>query len=352
MKVAIEISLLQDKQHKVRGVGSYIANLQKGLENTPTSLSFQFFTSDSTLDKDVDLIHYPYFDPFRKLELVHKNIKTVITIHDLTPIILKNKFPVGFRGSINWQINKINLRKLAGIITDSESSKKDIIRLAGVASEKVQAIHLAAGEEFKQIEGDTWQVGIREKYRLPDRFALYVGDVTPNKNLPRLIEAVKKTNIPCVLVGKALASSDFDKDHPWNRDVAAVQEMIKDDKQFILPGFVSNSDLVALYNLATIFVMPSLYEGFGLPVLEAMQSGCPVITSGEGSLKEVAGQSAIFVNPRDVEDMVGKIKIITEDIDMQKKYAILGLRQAEKFSWHKTAKETVSVYEKILSAEK
>ena len=188
---------------------------------------------------------------------------------------------------------------------------------------------------------------VRKKYNLPERFVLYVGDVTWNKNLPRLVEAIKKTNIPLVMVGKMLADKDFDKKNLWNRDLKIVQENIKNNNQFLSLGFVSKEELVSLYNMAKVFVMPSLYEGFGLPILEAMRCGCPVITTKAGSLSEVVQDAACYVDSYSIESISSGIKEVFYDENLQRNLSKKGLYQADKFSWKKTISQTINVYETI-----
>jgi glycosyltransferase involved in cell wall biosynthesis len=174
-----------------------------------------------------------------------------------------------------------------------------------------------------------------------------VGDVTWNKNLPRLVEAVKKTNIPFVMVGKALAIKDFDRTNSWNQDLALVQKLVKDDKQFVLPGFVEDNDLVYLYRMATVFVMPSFYEGFGLPILEAMSSGCAVVTSPNGSLKEVGGDAVCYINPESKESIAHGLMEVFLNKKFRTSLIEKGIQQSKKFSWQKTAQNTIRVYETV-----
>ena len=186
------------------------------------------------------------------------------------------------------------------MITDSDSSTRDVIKYIGLPDSKVSSVYLAAGEEFRRSSKTK---DLRTKYNLPDKFALYVGDITWNKNLPRIIQAAEEAEIPLILVGKSITEKNFDRKNPWNKDRLQVQELLSQAKYAKALGFIDTDDLVGLYNLAAVLMMPSLYEGFGLPVLEAMQSGCPVITSKEGSLTEVAGDAAYFVDAYDAESI-------------------------------------------------
>jgi glycosyltransferase involved in cell wall biosynthesis len=361
MKVAIDVSPLQSG-HKVRGVGFYLEHLKKGLlEHFPDN-EYIFFTDKEKIDKDVGIVHYPYFDPFFTTLPAFKKYKQIVTVHDLTPLIFPSHFPSGLKGRVSWLIQKHNLRRSDRIITDSESSKKDIVKLVGIPEDKVDVVYLAAAEEFKVIKSSSYKVikseekpdnlqldNLRTKYKLPEQFVLYVGDVTANKNLPRLIKAIKEINLTLVMVGKSLAQKDFDRSNPWNKDLVEVNKLAEGDKRIIRLGFVPTEDLVALYNAATVFVMPSLYEGFGLPILEAMQSGCPVVTTKCGSLPEVAGDAAYYVDPYDINSIANGIGEVYFSEKLQKELQEKGLAQAKKFSWKLTAEETVESYRKAVA---
>ncbi|MCL4354337.1 glycosyltransferase family 4 protein [Patescibacteria group bacterium] len=348
MKAAIDVSPLQTG-HKVRGAGFYLDNLKKALEKYFPDNEYTFFTRGESLPKSVELVHFPYFEPFFLALPIYKKYKTIVTVHDLTPIFFSKNFPRGIKGELKWQMQRYALKKANAIITDSESSKKDITKYVGVGEGKVNVIYLAAGEDFKKLGEGKWKEEVQKKYKLPDKFILYVGDVTWNKNLPRFLEAVKKTELPLVMVGKALVSEDYDRNNPWNNDLVRVQQEAEANPKVLRIGFVPTEDLVGIYNLATVFVMPSLYEGFGLPILEAMASGCPVITTKEGSLPEVAGEAAFYVEAEDVDNIAEGIEKVFNDNNLRKELSIKGLERVKKFSWKKTAEETLEVYKKVLS---
>lgn len=351
MNIAIDISPLHTG-HKVRGSGFYLEHLKHALIKYYPENKYIFFTRGEKLSEDVDVVHIPYFEPFSPILPGYKKQLVAVTVHDLTPIVFKNQFPRGLKGEINWQRQRYTLKKADAIITDSNCSKKDIVRHIGVLEDKVSVIALAAGEEFKQLKTESLKLKTKRKYNLPEKFVLYVGDVTWNKNLPGLIEAIKNVNVPLVMVGQALVSDDFDRNNYWNSDLVKVQSLAKGDKNIIRLGFVSTEDLVGIYNLATVFVMPSFYEGFGLPLLEAMACGCPLVTSKEGSLEEVAGNAALFVNAHSKESISMGIKKVFEDKNFQKKLSEKGLNNAKRFSWKKTAGETLNVYKKVIEDKK
>ena len=353
MKIAIDISPLNDESllsHRVRGVGFYIDNLKKALLKYHPENEYIFFTRGEKIDNSVDLVHYPYFEPFFLTLPFFEKQKRVITVHDLTPLVFPKNFPVGLKGGFNWQIQKLNLLKSARILTDSESSKKDVAKYAHINSSKIDVALLAAGEEFTVRANGKWKMEIQNKYNLPEKFVLYVGDVTWNKNLPRLVKAITEINIPLIMVGKALVEENFDKNNPWNQDLLETQRLASSNKNIIRLGFVPTSDLVSVYNLATVFAMPSIYEGFGLPILEAMQSGCPVVTTKSGSLSEVAGESTLYVDANDINSIAEGINEVFESPQLQTQLSEKGLEQVKKFSWEKTAEKTIETYKKVLNS--
>ncbi len=350
MNIAVDVSPLIDARnlaHRVRGTGFYIENLKKSLLQYYPDNQYTFFTRGENLPKDTDLVHYPYFEPFFLTLPIYKKYKTIVTVHDLTPLAFPKFFPRGIKGELKWQLQKAALSSADAVITDSFSSKKDIVKYVGIPERKIHVIYLAAGEAFKRLKIENLKLKISKKYSLPENFLLYVGDVTWNKNLPRLIEAVKRIKVPLVMVGKALTNFDFDKDNLWNQDRTRVEKLVEKDKNILRLGFIPTSDLVMIYNLATVFVMPSLYEGFGLPILEAMSCGCPVVTTKEGSIPEIASNTVFYVNAYDPDSIGEGIRTMYENKKLREEYSKKGLIQAKKFSWKKTAEETFNVYKKI-----
>src|SRR3989344_3622685 len=203
MKIAIDVSPIEDINklaHRVRGTGFYISNLKESFLKFYPDNKYIFFSNSSELTKDIDIVHYPYFEPFFLTLPIFLRNRIVVTVHDLTPLVFPEHFKIGIKGKIKWQMQRSALRGVDVIITDSNSSKKDIIKYTGVKESKVSVVYLAPGEEFRQIKDVKNKQAIKKKYNLPDKFVLYVGDVTWNKNLPRLIEAINKIQIPLVMV--------------------------------------------------------------------------------------------------------------------------------------------------------
>jgi glycosyltransferase involved in cell wall biosynthesis len=152
-------------------------------------------------------------------------------------------------------------------------------------------------------------------------------------------------------VGKQAIQENFDKKHVENRPLVQLIEEYGNDPLVRRLGFVLNDDLVAIYNLAAVYCQPSFYEGFGLPVLEAMACGCPVVAANTGSLPEICGNAAIMVNPNDIKSIAGGLREVVENEDLRRDLIKKGLNQVKKFSWEKTAEETIRVYERVLEKE-
>ena len=365
MKIAIDVSPLQT-EHKVRGVGFYLEHLKSALVKYHSENKYIFFVRGEKLPEDIDLIHFPYFEPFFLALPLYKKFKTVVTVHDLTPIVFSQNFPRGIKGEIKWQMQKFSLRKSNRIITDSNCSKNDIVKYIGINRDLIDVVYLAAGEKFKKMEivpdgsfhsrsstneirQENWKLEIMKRYKLPDRFVLYVGDVTWNKNLPRLIDAIKTTDIPLVMVGKNLINENYDRNNPWNYDLNRIHELARGNGQIFRLGFVEDEDLVSIYNLATVFTMPSLYEGFGLPILEAQASGCPVVTTKEGSLAEVAGNGAYFIDGYNQDSIAKGIEEVFKNDELREELIQQGFVNAKKYSWKKTSDKTVQSYKKAIA---
>ncbi len=348
MNVALVTSSGNILTHRVRGAGIYAENLSESLKKHFPKDNFIETTGDK-IPLRTDIAHFLYFEPFFLTLPIFKKGKLVVTVHDFIPFIFPKYFPRGIRGEIKWLIQKNLLKRCDAVITDSESSKKDILKFTGIDSSKVKVVYLAVDEDFRKLT-DKDKEETKLKYKLPENFLLYVGDVTWNKNLPRLIEAVGKLDIPLVLVGKALANDNFDKNNPWNRDLSIVKDKIKGNKKIIVLGFVDKNDLVGLYNLAKAFVMPSFYEGFGFPILEAMSCGCPVVTSKTGSIAEVAGESVYYVDPYNTEDIASGISKVLSDKKLREELSTKEIERAKIFSWQKTALGTMSFYKELIKA--
>jgi len=229
------------------------------------------------------------------------------------------------------------LSKIDAIITISEFSKKEIIELLGVDPGKIHVTPLGVSRSFtpkgKKMEG------------LPDEYILFVGNLEPRKNLMTLLEAYRsisrdlRDRYPLVITGAS----------GWNtQEFIKALHLFKREERPMLTGHVSQKLIPDLYRGATLFVYPSFYEGFGLPVIEAMASGVPVITSNISSFPEVVGDSGLLVNPYEADELRGAMIKILEDPKTRKELSEKGLERAKLFSWDKCARETLTVYQKVL----
>lgn len=351
MKIAIN-NLPLKSAHKTRGIGYYTGHLVEALRQE-TSIEVQEFTSLSEV-KNTDVVHYPWFDLFFHTLPINRKFPTVITIHDVIPLVFSKNYPVGLRGKINLILQKIALNSCKYIITDSKASKTDIMKYLKIKDEKIAVIPLAADAKFKVLNDDTKLLRAKRKYNLPDRFLLFVGDANWVKNLPFLIEGFCRlikipsfNDVKLVLVGGVFLKNVEKIDHPELENLKMVNRLIKQneiEKSVIRPGQIEDDDLVAFYNLASIYVHPALYEGFGLPILQALACGTPVVCSNKGSLTEVGGEAAVYFDPANISQFVSTVKEILQDRSIQVRLSKLGIEQAVKFSWEKVAKETKQVY--------
>lgn len=356
MNIAINVLPLHTA-HKNRGIGYYTKNLIDFLKKD-LSITIQEFTNIKEI-KQADAVHYPWFDLFFHTLPVKAKFPTVLTIHDVIPLVFSKDYPVGLRGKINFILQKIALGSCKYIITDSNISREDIIKHLKVEDKKITVIPLAADPKFRVLNNDTQLLHIKRQYRLPDQFLLYVGDANWVKNLPFLIEGFRQflessglNNIKLVLIGGVFLKDVENINHPELKSLKQVNRLIKEyglDEYVIRPGQIETQELIAFYNLATIYVQPSIYEGFGLPILQALACGTPVVSSNRGSLPEIGGQSAVYFDPENLKQFTSIIKELVENPSIRNKLSKLGIKQAAKFSWEKTAEETKLVYLKAIT---
>lgn len=356
MKIAFN-TLPLTTEHKNRGIGYYTKNLLRELE-AYNSLDIVKFTDNKELNRDIELVHYPWFDLFfHSLPLLSK-YPFIVSIHDVMPLLFPQNYPVGIKGRINNFLQKVALNRCSCVITDSECSKKDIIKFLKIKKDKISVIPLAAGKEFGVLK-DAKLIHIKRKYNLPDNFLLYVGDANWVKNLPflirgfsELIRISKFKNYKLVLVGGVFLKNVEDIDHPELASLKQANGLIKEnglEKFIVKPGQLNTQELVAFYNLATVYIQPSLYEGFGLTILEAMSCGTPVLCSNSASLPEVGGEAAVYFNDKDLDGFLKILSDILDNKSLHYKLSKLGLEQSKKFSWKQTAEKTKEVYIKAIN---
>ena len=261
----------------------------------------------------------------------------VTTIHDFGfikyPDTAHPKIKAVMTRRFKWIKREVDL-----IIAVSQATKKDIVEILGIPAEKIRVIYEGVSEDVKQIKEQKIIEEVKKKYGIKGAYLLSVATLEPRKNLKRIIKAfslLKKKDLSLVIVGKS----------GWDEEISQWALKNKDQK-IIFTGYVSHDDKVAFYSGATCFVFPSLYEGFGLPILEAMKCGCPVVTSNVSSMPEVAGEAGILVDPLNVKSIA---EGINQAIKNRQELIKKGFAQVKKFSWEKTARETLRVYKEVVN---
>lgn len=282
-----------------------------------------------------DVIHFTKFHPFFISLPFKKPPKTkfILTIYDLIPLIYPKHYPPGIRGQIKWMLNKFLIEsRIDAIITISETSKKDICRYINIDPKKVYVTYLAAPKIFKKLTNQNVLTPVKEKFSLPEKFALYLGDLNYNKNIPNLVKACELAKIPLVMVGKQIEEiGRIDLNHSELRHLKKV-----DFSKTIKLGYISYEDLVGVMNLASVYVQPSLYEGFGIPVVEALSCETPLAVSKNQCHVEILGDDFEYADPTDPKDLARCILNPNR-----------GKKPPREYSWTNTARATKKIYEKV-----
>jgi glycosyltransferase involved in cell wall biosynthesis len=261
----------------------------------------------------------------------------VVTIHDLSPLDQPQGFKPQFRLWYRILLPQL-ARRVRAIITDSEFSRGKIISRLGVNPEKVHAIALGVDQAHFSPRDAHEIAATREKYQLPETYLLFVGSLQQRKNLDRLLRAWEQVANQDSEIGLAIVGGSA---HPFlNPNLDPIPPNVH------MIETLNDRELPSLYSGAQTFIMPSLYEGFGLPVLEAMSCGTPVIAANAGALPEVAGKSALLVDPYDINDIASAIDQLVTDQELRNDLASKGLARAGEFSWDRTAMQIKTVLEK------
>jgi len=263
----------------------------------------------------------------------------VVTVHDLSFLFYPQNFPslkrLYLRTVTQWSVQHAQR-----VITISENTKHDVMRVYGISPEKVDMIYYGLDPIFRPLP-DEQVAEFRSKRGLPERFMLFVGTLEPRKNVARLVEAYARLPQPrpaLMLVGGK----------GWLYDeIFARVEALGLVGEVIFAGYVPGEELPWWYNAAELFVYPSVYEGFGLPPLEAMACGTPVVTSNASSLPEVVGQAGQLVAPEDTEALAEAVSRVLADAELRESMSQAGLEQAAKFSWPRAAAQTVDTYRRV-----
>lgn len=284
-------------------------------------------------EDELDIVHIPHFNvPFQKRK------KLVITIHDFIYLKFPEFSPYYKRIAAKHAIANA-VKKADKIVAISENTKRDIIERFPDAEGKVEVIYEAAAPIFRRIDNESEKENIRNKYRLPSDIILYVGSLKRHKNIERLIDVYadlksKGIHHKLVIIGRY---------RPREKEI--LKKIKTTDALYL--GEVSSEDLVALYNLASLLVIPSLYEGFCLTALEAMTCGIPVVASSAASLPEVVGDAGLLFNPEETSDISDKIYEVLKNENLRQELIEKGLRRSANFSWEKVARKTLEIYKNL-----
>jgi glycosyltransferase involved in cell wall biosynthesis len=261
----------------------------------------------------------------------------VVTVHDLGYVYFPESHTRFARRYLDWS-TRHSVRRAARIIADSLATARDLAAHYGVPQDRIVLVYPGVDEALAPVSDPALRAAVRARHRLPERYLLFVGTLQPRKNIARIVQGYARwrarqptPDVALVLAGQR----GWLFDPRWIEGVEGV----------ILPGYVDDVDVAALYSGALALVFPTLHEGFGFPVLEAMRCGVPVIGSTTSSLPEVAGDAALLVNPRDVEAIVDAIERIMVDHELRTDLIARGHLQAQRFTWQRTAEQTLQVLE-------
>ncbi|MFA5338206.1 MAG: glycosyltransferase family 1 protein [Candidatus Omnitrophota bacterium] len=358
MKIAIDA---QPTVGSKTGIGYYVYNLLKeyaSLENN--EIIFYRYTHPrkeelNTLERmywenillnhqiqkeKIDILHIPGFaGPIKK-----GKFKKVTTVHDLIGMIYPQN--LSFFSRFYWQKwLPVCVKNSDFIIADSENTKKDIIRFLHIPEERIKVVYLAASPKFSPLEKSAKYEEILKQYGIENKYFLNVGTIEPRKNISLLIEgfwrylqASQNKDIILVIAGK----------YGWDYQRCLNKALeLKVSGRVIFCDYVKEEHLPVLYNFCEAFVYPSAYEGFGLPVLEAMSCGAAVICSNNSSLPEITPKETLYIDPDDINSISSALVKILEDNRLKEKLQLACLNYSKEFSWKKTAQETLEIYKKI-----
>jgi glycosyltransferase involved in cell wall biosynthesis len=283
----------------------------------------------------IDVLHSPH----HTTPLPPCGCRRVVTFHDLTFFLLPERYPPSRR--LYFQtMTRLSARVADAIIVPSEAVRTDVVRILRLRSERVVAIPEAAGPAFRPQDAAAIEA-VRRRYRLEGPFVLSVGSLEPGKNRERLLQAfarLRARGLEHTLVVAGQRAWRYEGEEPLARRLG-----LGDSVRFL--GHVPQADLPALYSAADLFAFPSLYEGFGLPAVEAMACGTPVVASNVSAVPEVVGDAALQVSPLDVEELADAMERLLRDERLRDELRERGLKRAAGFSWEKAARQTAGVYE-------
>jgi len=325
MKIFIDQRPLTDG-NAGRGVGQYTRLLVEAIRK---------YTSIELVDSQekAEVVHYPFFDLFFLTLPLRKPKPTLVTIHDVIPLLYPEQYPKGFRGTIKQAVQTVSLSGVEKIITDSDCSTKDVVKFLSQPKDKVETVYLAPDPKYSPATKAQIEL-MKNKYELNKPYFLYVGDINYNKNLPELFEAFAALSSDYLIV---LVSRTLRRDNPVAASLWQQIDKLGIENRLRVLNSVDNQEMNPIYSGAFWYVQPSLYEGFGLPVLEAQACECPVISTSGGSLKEICGDSCLDFN------------LLKSSLNVDRQQFIqLGIANVKRFSWEKTVDKMKAVYEEMV----
>jgi len=290
-----------------------------------------------------------YFNPRYVLPIFKGNIKMVVTIHDMISIM----YPEIWRGISGFRIRnyiKISSQRADIIITISSWAKKDIVRILKVPKNKVKVIYNGINKKlFKPIPDLSLQRLVKRKYGIRKKFILTVGPLGRRKNHNRLIDAY--SNLPEYIREDYQLILTGEKKGAYNNLLKKASKTCP-AKDIVFTGYIPEKEMPMIINAASLFVFPSLYEGFGIPLLEAMACGTPILASNVSSIPEVVGDAALLFDPYNVNEMANAIDRAINDKDLRQKLVQRGFERIKKYSWENSAKEILGVFEEVFNVAK
>ncbi|VAX19699.1 hypothetical protein MNBD_NITROSPINAE02-48 [hydrothermal vent metagenome] len=290
--------------------------------------------------KGVNVFHGPAF----MIPLRSCITRSVVTIHDIVAFIKPETVPLKYALYMRTLISLV-VKKADMIITPSQSTKDDLMRVLGVSESKIVVTHEAVSESFCPGALDGGEDKIKSRFGIKNKYMLFVGNLEPRKNLIRLLKAYEMAK---GRLGKEYQLVICGKKGWLYKNILKAVEDFSQNGDVILTSYVEDNDLLELYRGAEMFLFPTLYEGFGLPVLEAMASGTPVITSNVSSIPEIAGDAAYLIDPLSITDISNAIIKVAFSDTLRRSLREKGIKQATRFSWSQTAEKTLAVYRSII----
>lgn len=369
MKIAIDARGIN--WYRGTGIGTYTEKLLKYILNLDNETNYNLYWSGENYDEfkkvNTKIImaskkHHRFFEQYyfpnnisnEKVDIFHMPqngigmndtipCKKIITIHDLIPFVMPETVGKGYLIKFLKEVPKA-IESADAILTVSEWSKKDILRFVPIDEKKIFVTPLSADDKYKPLNKDKCKLFLGKKYNINKPFILYIGGFSPRKNVRSLMIAFSKiyqslnSEYNLVIIGANKDDCSYLNELSINLNLAS---------NIIFTGFVPENHLPILYNACDVFVYPSFYEGFGLPPLEAMSCGTPVITSNVSSIPEVVQDAGILINPYDTSVLMDSLLKILNDENLRNDLKQKGLERAKNFSWEKTAAKTLEVYRKV-----